>query len=165
MIERILFSIDFENAFILISLNILNIEVEENSDIDELKNFNVGVQIYLAFEEEHEEFIVIGINLNIVKRDNKEYPYNKDDLYLESNNVRYYSIIQINYIHNYCTFHLKFKTINNFFLRTIFKFIRKIYKEEKTRHWILTIKITIYRTFIPSFKYPPIYIKKEVILE
>ncbi len=43
MIERILFSIDFENAFILISLNILNIEVEENSDIDELKNFNVGV--------------------------------------------------------------------------------------------------------------------------
>jgi len=29
--------------FILIFLNILNIEVEEDSDINELENFNIGI--------------------------------------------------------------------------------------------------------------------------
>ena len=44
--------------------------------------------MYLVFEEEHEEFIVIRVNLNTVKRDNEEHFYNKDNLYFESNNVR-----------------------------------------------------------------------------
>ncbi len=42
MIERISFSINFRNIFISISLDILNIEVEEDSDINESKNFNVN---------------------------------------------------------------------------------------------------------------------------
>jgi len=36
-------SIDFENIFILISLNILNIELEKNSDINKSKNFNINI--------------------------------------------------------------------------------------------------------------------------
>jgi len=35
--------IDFENAFISISLNILNIEPKEDSDIDESKKFNIDI--------------------------------------------------------------------------------------------------------------------------
>jgi len=35
--------IDFGNAFISILLNILDIELEENSDTDELENFNTGI--------------------------------------------------------------------------------------------------------------------------
>ncbi len=38
-----LFFIDFENVFILVSLNILNIELKEDSDIDELEEFNMDV--------------------------------------------------------------------------------------------------------------------------
>ncbi len=34
---------DFKNIFILISLDISNIEIEEKSNIDELKNFNVNI--------------------------------------------------------------------------------------------------------------------------
>ncbi len=33
------------------------------------------------------------MNLNIIKGNNKEYLYNKDNLYLEPNNVEYYNII------------------------------------------------------------------------
>ncbi len=40
-----------------------------------------------------------------------------------------------------------------------------MYREEKTRYWILTIKTTIYRTFILSSKHLSIYIKKETILK
>ncbi len=43
MIKQILLSIDFGNIFILILLNILNIELEEDSNIDELENFNVDI--------------------------------------------------------------------------------------------------------------------------
>ncbi len=43
MIERILLSFNLGNVFISISLNISNIEVEEDSDINKLKNFNVNV--------------------------------------------------------------------------------------------------------------------------
>ncbi len=71
----------------------------------------------------------------------------------------------MNYIYNYCTFYLGFKAINNFFLKTMFKFIRKVYKEKEMRHWIFIIKTTIYKTFISSFEYPSIYIKKKIILE
>jgi len=46
-----------------------------------------------VIEGKHEEFTVIRINLSIVKRDNEEYPYNKDDLYLKPNNIKYYNII------------------------------------------------------------------------
>jgi len=38
-----LFSIDFGNVFILISLNVSNIELEEDLDIDESEEFNIGV--------------------------------------------------------------------------------------------------------------------------
>jgi len=71
----------------------------------------------------------------------------------------------MNCIYNYYTLHLKFKAINNLFFGAIFKPIRKPYKKEETRYWILTIRTTIYRTFISSFKHPPIYIKEEAILK
>ncbi len=70
----------------------------------------------MAFKREYEEFIVIRINFNTVKRDNEEYLYNEDDLYFEFNNVEYNSIIWINYIYNYYAFYLESKAINNFFL-------------------------------------------------
>ena len=35
--------IDFRNVFILISLNVLDIKVEKDSDIDESENFNVDI--------------------------------------------------------------------------------------------------------------------------
>ncbi len=43
MIERILLFIDFKNAFILISLNISDIELEKDLNIDESKNFNIDI--------------------------------------------------------------------------------------------------------------------------
>ena len=71
----------------------------------------------------------------------------------------------MNCIYNYYVFYLRSKTINNFSFKTIFKPIKKAYREEKTRYWIFIIRTTIYRIFILSFEYPPIYIKEEVILE
>ncbi len=38
-----LLSFDFENVFILIPLNISDIEAEEDSDINEFENFNIDV--------------------------------------------------------------------------------------------------------------------------
>ena len=87
------FSINFGNVFITISLNILDIEAKENLDIDKSENFNVNVQIYLVFEREYKEFTVIKVNLNIIKNDSKKHLYNKDDPYLEPNNVGYNNII------------------------------------------------------------------------
>ncbi len=49
--------------------------------------------MYLTFKREYKEFIVIGVNLNTAKEDNKEYSYNENNLYLELNNIRYYNII------------------------------------------------------------------------
>ncbi len=49
--------------------------------------------MYLTFEREYEKFIVIRVNLNIVKNNNEEHLYNEDDLYLESNNTGYNDII------------------------------------------------------------------------
>jgi len=49
--------------------------------------------MYLMFEKEYKEFIIIKVNLNIVKRDGEEYLYNEDDSYLKLNNIRYYNII------------------------------------------------------------------------
>ena len=43
MIEQMLFFIDFGNAFISISLNVLNIELKEDLNTDELENFNASV--------------------------------------------------------------------------------------------------------------------------
>jgi len=43
--------------------------------------------------------------------------------------------------------------------------MKKVYWKEETKYWIFIIRIAIYRTFILSFKYPSIYIKKEVILK
>ncbi len=43
MAERMLLFINFDNVFISILLDILNIEIEEDSDIDESENFNVNV--------------------------------------------------------------------------------------------------------------------------
>ena len=71
----------------------------------------------------------------------------------------------MNCIYDYYIFYLKSKAIYNFFFKTIFKLIKKMYKEEKIRYWIFIIKITIYKTFILSFKHPPIYIKDETILK
>ncbi len=71
----------------------------------------------------------------------------------------------MNCIYNYCTFHLKFKTINNFFFKAMFKLIKKAYTEEKTRYWIFTIRTAIYRTFILLLEYPSIYIKDRAILK
>ncbi len=158
-------SINFGNTFISISLNISDIELEEDSNMDESENFNINIQIYLTFEREYKEFIVIGVNLNTVKKDSEEYLYKEDDLYLEFNNIGYNGIIWINCIYDCYGFYLRFKAINNFFFKTIFKPIRKTYREEKTRHWIFTTKIAMYRTFILSFEHPPMYIKERIILE
>ncbi len=43
MIKRILLSFDFGNVFISIPLDISDIEIEEDSDINELENFNVDI--------------------------------------------------------------------------------------------------------------------------
>ena len=40
----------------------------------------------------------------------------------------------MNYIYDYYVFHLEPKVINNFFFKTIFKSIKKVYREEKTRY-------------------------------
>ena len=127
MIERILSSIDFKSVFTSISLNILDIELEEDSDIDESEEFNADVQIYLIFKKKYKEFIVINVNLSITKNDGEEHLYNKDDLYFEFNNAGYDGIIQMNYIYNCYRFYLRPKIINNFFFKTIFKFIKKVY--------------------------------------
>ena len=47
----------------------------------------------MVFEGEYEEFIVIEVNLNTIRRDDKEHFYNKDDLYFEFNNIEYNDII------------------------------------------------------------------------
>jgi len=47
----------------------------------------------------------------------------------------------------------------------MFRLIKKVYKKEEMRYWILTIRTTMYRTLIPSSKHPPIYIKKGAILK
>ncbi len=49
--------------------------------------------MYLTFKKEYKEFIIIRINLNTVRNNSEEYLYNEDDLYLESNNIGYNSII------------------------------------------------------------------------
>ncbi len=45
------------------------------------------------FKEKYKEFIVIEINFSIVRKNGEEYLYNEDDLYFESNNTGYHSII------------------------------------------------------------------------
>ncbi len=45
------------------------------------------------FKRKYKEFIIIEVNLNIVKNNNKKYLYNKDDLYFKSNNIKYNNII------------------------------------------------------------------------
>src|SRR6266566_2599998 len=71
----------------------------------------------------------------------------------------------MNCIYDYCAFYLGFKVINNFFFKTMFRSMRKTYTFEETEYWILTIRTTIYRTFIPSSEHPPIYIKEKATLE
>ncbi len=127
MIERILLFINFGNIFISIFLDILDIEAEEDLDTDESENFNVDIQIYLAFEREYKEFIVIRVNLNTVRNDDEEYLYNENDLYFEPNNIGYDNIIWMNYIYDYCVFHLRFKATNNFFFKAMFRLIKKTY--------------------------------------
>ena len=116
-------------------------------------------------KKKHKEFTVIKVNLNTIKKDDEEHLYNKDDFYLEFNNVGHHNIIWINYIYDYYILYLKPKTTNNFFLKAIFKPIKKVYIEEKTRYWIFTIRTTIYKTFILLSKYLSIYIKEEVTLK
>ncbi len=165
MIKRIISSIDFRNVFTSIFLNILDIELEKETNIDESKEFNADVWIYLASEGKYKEFIVISINLSTAKNDKEKHSYNEDNPYFEFNNVKYYSIIWINYIYDYCIFHLRLKTINNFFFKIIFKPMKKVYTFEKTEHWIFTTKTTIYRTFVLLLEYLPIYIKERTILD
>ena len=134
MIERISFPFNLENIFVTIPLDISDIELKEDLDIDESKNFNTDIQTYLTFKREHKKFTIIKVNLNIARENNKEHLYNKNDLYLELNNIGYNNIIQINCIYNYYTFYLKLKTTNNFFFKTMFKPIKKIYKKQKTKY-------------------------------
>ncbi len=44
-------------------------------------------------KREYKEFIVIRVNLNIIRNNNEEYLYNEDNPYLESNNTGYNGII------------------------------------------------------------------------
>ncbi len=107
----------------------------------------------------------MDINLNIARNDDEKYLYNENNLYLEPNNVGYHNIIWMNCIYNYYIFYLRFKTINNFFSKAVFRPMRKIYIEEEIRHWIFTIRTAIYRIFISSFEHLPMYIKEEATLE
>ncbi len=66
-----LLSFNFKNVFISISLNILDIKAEEDSNTNESENFNIGIQTYLIFERKYKEFIVIRVNFNIVKKDDE----------------------------------------------------------------------------------------------
>ncbi len=93
MVERTLLSIDFGNVFILIPLNISDIELKKDLNTDESENFNTSVWIYLVSEREYKEFTVIRVNFNIVKGDNEEHLYNENDFYLEFNNTGHYNII------------------------------------------------------------------------
>jgi len=43
MIKRILLPFDFGNIFILIPLNMSDIEIKEDLDIDKLNNFNIDI--------------------------------------------------------------------------------------------------------------------------
>ncbi len=43
MIKQILLFINFGNIFVSIPLNISDIEIEEDSDINELENFNIDI--------------------------------------------------------------------------------------------------------------------------
>ena len=43
MVKQMPFFINFGNTFVSISLNVLNIEVEKDSDINELENFNINI--------------------------------------------------------------------------------------------------------------------------
>jgi hypothetical protein len=71
----------------------------------------------------------------------------------------------MNYIYNYYTIYLGPKANNNFFLKPIIKPIRKAFKKEEIRHWILVSKIIVYIIFTPSFEHPPIYLKKRTTLK
>ncbi len=93
IIEWTSFHIDFKNVFILISLNIFDIELKEDSNTNESENFNVDIQTYLISEGEYKEFIIIRINFKIVKKNDEEYPYNKDNFYFKPNNIGYYNIV------------------------------------------------------------------------
>jgi len=75
-------------------LNTSDIESkEEDLNTDKLKNFNIEIEIYLIFKRKYKEFISIEVNLNIIKNNGEKHLYKEDDLYLESNNVRYNNII------------------------------------------------------------------------
>ncbi len=88
----------------------------------------------MVFEGKHKEFIIIKVNLNIIRKDDEQYPYNEDNFYFEFNNIGYNNIVWMNCIYNYCVFYLGFKTIYNFFFKAMFKPMRKAYKEEETRY-------------------------------
>ena len=91
--KRISFPFNFGDIFVLIPLNISDIEAEEDSDTNESENFNINIQIYLTFKREYEEFIIIRVNLNTVNNNGEKHLYNKDNLYLKFNNVKYNGII------------------------------------------------------------------------
>ena len=43
MIKRMLFLFNFRNIFVIISLNVSDIELKENLNTDESKNFNIDI--------------------------------------------------------------------------------------------------------------------------
>ncbi len=45
------------------------------------------------FKREHKEFIIIKVNLNIIKNNNKEYLCDEDDLYFKPNNTGHNNIV------------------------------------------------------------------------
>ncbi len=49
--------------------------------------------MHLTSKKKHKEFTIIKVNLNIIKNNGEEYSYDKDNLYLKSNNIGYDDII------------------------------------------------------------------------
>ncbi len=49
--------------------------------------------MYLTSKEKYKEFTIIKVNLNIIRNNSEEHLYNKDNFYLEPNNVEYNDII------------------------------------------------------------------------
>ena len=93
MIEQMSFLFNFGDVFVSIPLDTSDIETKKDSNIDESENFNINIQIYLTSKEKYKEFTIIKVNLNIIRNNSEEHLYNKDNFYLEPNNVEYNDII------------------------------------------------------------------------
>lgn len=157
---------EFENPLPQFNIpNASDIEEEPESGTDDSEDFNVGEWVHLVPEGEHEEFTVGGVNLSTARNDGEERPHEEDDPYLEPNNAGHHGVAWMNCIYDYCAMHLGPKATNNFFPRPVNRPLRRAYREDETRHWILASRTASYATFTPSPEHPPMCLKEKATLE